>query len=212
MRRRGGDRLRRYEPVADDHVLVALDRAEHHDDRNPWDEAGVYWSYFVEHLGFERSAWGTRNLRPQIRTLIDAGLVTYSRRHGRERWALTDDGRARATIARLAGTELPDSPQRRDWLACRAQAEAKIEDVRTRLGEALQDAQTLLGSGGGGSEAWYVIADRVGREAKRLGGALFCLNEWPEPDEENPDVDSQSEYNRRIDVARTRLSERSYCL
>jgi hypothetical protein len=163
-------------------------------------------------LGSRYRLGGTRNLRIQIKTLIDAGLVTHTRRRGRERWGLTDDGRARATIARLAGTELPDSPQRRDWLACRAQAGAKIEDVRTRLGEALQDAQTLLGSGGGGSGAWYAIADRVGREAKRLGGALFCLNEWPEPDEENPDVDSQSEYNRRIDVARTRLSERSYCL
>jgi hypothetical protein len=118
---------------------------------------------------------------------------------------LTDDGRARATIARLSGTELPDSPQRRDWLSCRAEAEANIEDVRTRLGEALQDAQTLLGRGGGDSEAWYVVADRVGREAKRLGGALFFLNERVEPDDENPDVEPRSEHNRRIDVARTRL-------
>lgn len=66
--------------------------------------------------------------------------------------------------------------------------------------------------GRGNSDAWYVIADRVGREAKRLGGALFCLKERPEPDDENPDVDSQSESNRRIDVARTRLSDQSYCL
>jgi hypothetical protein len=124
---------------------------------------------------------------------------------------LTEAGRARATIARLSGTELPDSPQRRDWLACRAEAEGKIEDVRAKLGEALQDAQALLRSGGGDSEAWYAVADQIGREAKRLGGALFFLSE-PEPDDENPDVDSQSEHNRRIDVARTRLSETSYCL
>ncbi len=107
MRRQGGDRLRRYEPVSDDFVLVALDRAEHHDDRNPWDEPGVYWAYFVEHLGFEVSAWGTRNLRVQIKTLIDAGLVTHTRRHARERrGGLTDDGRARATMARLARREV----------------------------------------------------------------------------------------------------------
>ena len=164
MRRQGGDRLRRYEPVSDDHLLVALDRAEHHNDRNPWHEAGVHWAYFVEHLGFQRSAWGTRNLRIQIKALIDAGLVTHTRRHRRERWGLTDDGRARATIARLAGTELPDSPQRRDWLACRAQAETKIEDVRTRLGEALQDAQTLLGKWGRGLRG--VVRHRRARRAR----------------------------------------------
>jgi hypothetical protein len=84
MSRQGADRLRRYEPVSDDLLLVALDRAEHHDEPNPWEEPGVYWVYFVEHLGFHRSAWGTRNLRIQIKTLIDAGLVTHTRRYGRD--------------------------------------------------------------------------------------------------------------------------------
>ena len=126
--------LRRFEPVSDTLILVALDRAERHARPNPWRETGVYWRPLVEHLGFLHAPWTTRKLRPQLEALIDAGLVTRTKNKGRVRWGLTDAGAMRVAQARIDGEAvLPDSPRRREWQEKRSEAKEQIESIRERL-------------------------------------------------------------------------------
>jgi hypothetical protein len=190
--------LRRFEPVSDAVVLLALDRAERYEYPNPWSEKGVYWTSLVSHLGFARGSWTTRRLRPQVQRLIDAGLIVRTCNAGRIRWGLTDAGAIAATQARLNGQiSLPDSPVRRQWRQARSEATEQIEGIRARLGDRLSDALALLAEGGD-SPAWYRASERPSRECRRLGGAVFCLNEWDEPDDEHPDYNRESSANSRV--------------
>jgi hypothetical protein len=87
-----GDELRRFEPVFDELVLAAVERAERHRER---EGEGVMMSEIAEHLGFVHGSWTTRRLRPQIDAFIAAGLLSRSRRHGVVVWGLTSAGRGR---------------------------------------------------------------------------------------------------------------------
>jgi hypothetical protein len=190
--------LRRYEPVNDAVILVALDRAERYEHPNPWSEKGVYWTALIAHLGFVRDSWTTRRLRPQFQALTDAGLIVRTENARRVRWSLTDAGAVAATQARLDGqAHLPDSPVRRQWQRARSEAAEQIEGIRARLGDELRHALELLDAGGD-SAAWYRASDRLSRESRRLGGAVFCLEEWEEPDDEHPDCDRESSANGRV--------------
>jgi hypothetical protein len=199
MRRAESAGLRSFEPVSDALILVALDRAERHERPNPWDETGVYWTRLLLHLGFARTSWTTRRLRPQVEALIDAGLVRRTRNAGRVRWGLTDAGATRATQVRLDGeADLLDSPQRWEWQRGRAEAERQIERIRERVARALQGALEMLDGGAADSDDWYDLAEGLGCECRRLGGATFCLHEWDEPDDEHPDLDVESRANREV--------------
>lgn len=85
-----GDRygeLRRFEPVSDEVVLAAVERAERHRERK---DEGVMMSDIAEHLGFVHGSWTTRRLRPQIDAFIAAGLLVRSRRHGVVVWGIDE--------------------------------------------------------------------------------------------------------------------------
>jgi hypothetical protein len=199
------DELRPFEPVSDAVILVALDRAERYEYPNAWSEKGVYWTRLVEHLGFVRGSWTTRRLRPQVQTLIDAGLIVRTCNAGRIRWGLTDAGAVAATQARLSGqVSLPDPPVRRQWQQARSEAAEQIEGIRARLGDGLRHALALLAEGGD-SPAWYATGDNLSRGCRRLGGAVFCLNDWEEPDDEHPDRDYESSANHRVREALSAL-------
>lgn len=192
---------RRYEPVSDAMILVALERAERHESPNPRSEPGVYWGALVEHLGFVRSSWTTRMLRPQVQALIDAGQIVRTCNAQRVRWSLTEAGAVAATQARLSGkVSLPDSPERRKWKRAHSVAAEQVDKIRVRLADELRDALALLAEGGD-SSAWYAAGENLSRECLRLGGALFCLNEWAEPDDEHPECELGSPANRRISDA-----------
>ena len=65
-KRREADTARRkFDPVSDDMVLAAVDRAERH-----WPheraEPGTGLGEILAHLGFVRTAWITRNVRPKL--------------------------------------------------------------------------------------------------------------------------------------------------
>lgn len=190
-----------YEPVSDETVLLALDRAERYAKENPWRETGVYWRALTEHLGVVHSPATTRRLRPQVEALIDAGLIVKTRNRGRERWGLTGTGRELAARARKEGVKLPASPVYLEWQAAREGAAEAIESIRERLAEDLREGRGLLSTEGVEDSDCYDAAENIAREARRLGGALFCLNDWPEPDEEHPDVDHSSTQNVRIRAA-----------
>jgi len=105
----------------------------------------------------------------------------------------------RVAQARLDGeADLPDSPQRREWQHARSEAEEQIESIRKRLGDELRGALRLLDSETSDGTAWYEAAERLTRECRRLGGATFCLHEWDVPDDEHPDLESDSAANRRV--------------
>jgi len=40
-----------------------------------------------------------------------------------------------------------------------------------------------------GSDAWFELAERLHRAARRLGSATYCLHEWMEPDDDRADID-----------------------
>jgi hypothetical protein len=205
MSARSDSERRHYEPISDAVILVALDRAERYEYPNPWSEKGVYWTTLIEHLGFVPGSWTTRRLRPQVQALIDAGLIARTQNARRIRWSLTDVGAVAATQARLDGqVSLPDSPLRRQWRRARSEAAEQSEEIRARLGDELRHALALLDAGGD-SAAWYRASDRLSRECRRLGGAVFCLEEWDEPDDEHPDCDRESQANSRVREALSAL-------
>jgi hypothetical protein len=105
----------------------------------------------------------------------------------------------RATQALLDGEAvLPASPQRWEWKRGRTEAERQLDSIRDRVASGLEDALKLLDGGKADSDDWYDLADRLGRECRRLGGATFCLHEWDEPDDEHPDLDLESTANWEV--------------
>jgi len=180
--------LRRFEPVFNTVVLAAIDRAERHRERL---SEGVMMSHIAEHLGFVPSAWTTRNLNPQLKALIDAGLLERSRRHGLPMIGLTDGGRKRLARARRAGEplSLPEAPQHREWRNTRSAAAERIGALSGQVRRTLNDASILLDAETGRSDEWFEVADRLHRECGQLGSVTYCLYEWAEPNDANADVD-----------------------
>lgn len=125
---RGSGELRRFEPVSDDVVLAAVERAERHRER---EREGVMMSDIAEHLGFVHGSWTTRRLRPQIEAFIAVGLLVRSRRHGIVIWGLTASGRRRGVLEESAGA---------------LDAGGVRSDVWFALAERLQSACWQLGS------------------------------------------------------------------
>ncbi len=187
-RDRGGE-LRGFEPVSDEMVLAAVGRAERHRER---EGDGVMMSDIAEHLGFIHGSWTTRRLRPQIDAFIAAGLLVRSRRHGVVIWGLTSTGRRRVEQASGA-VVLPESPQHRVWRRAQALAAERIDGVCEQASCVLEEAMDALDSEGVRSDAWFALADRLQSACWQLGSVTYCLSEWPEPDDANPDVDDRKE-------------------
>jgi transcriptional regulator with XRE-family HTH domain len=179
-------------PLADDVILAALARAELHKGN---DKPGVLYATLVEHLGLRKGAVTSRRLRPRLRELVAAGLVGESRRRGYDVLALTPKGRRRTRDAEPVA--LPESPQHRRWREARAAATERIGEFRDELRSALDEAAALLTDEDAPSDAWYALAEQVGKACQRVGSATHCLREWPEPDDAKPDIASDKHRGRR---------------
>jgi hypothetical protein len=189
VRRDRDDELRRFEPVSDDLVLAAVERAERHRER---EGEGVMMSDIAEHLGFVHGSWTTRRLRPEIEAFIATGLLVRSRRHGVVVWGLTSSGRRR--VEQTSGAVgLPESPQHRVWRHARALAAERIDAVSEQASGVLAEAMDALDSDGVRSDAWFALAERLQSACWQLGSVTYCLSEWPEPDDATPDVDDHTE-------------------
>jgi|ERR1035441_6424467 DNA-binding PadR family transcriptional regulator len=183
--------LHRFEPVSDELVLAALERAQRH--RGVEGEAeGVFLRYVAAHLAFVHNAWTTRHLRPQLEDLTRDGLLSSSRLRGKVVWSLTEAGRLRLAHAQRAGRvgELPESPQHRDWRHARAAAQERIGELRRELRAAVAEAggQDVERTS---SDAWFELGERLQRACRSLGSATYCLREWPEPDDAHAEVDER---------------------
>lgn len=192
--------LRPFEPVSDLVILAAIDRAERHNRSE-----GAPWSVIVEHLGFVRGPATTRALRPLVNRLIEAGAVSEGRRHGAKKWGLTSAGRRRLTRARRAGKvpRLPESPQHRRWREKHGKAAGEIDSLRRELRDALREANSLLGSTPESADVWAGAGHRLADLCAKLAAAVFCLCEWAEPDDAQPDTAALRRHERL--AAGTRL-------
>ena len=180
------------ETLPDDLILAALDRAERH---GPGVGPGVLFEQAVVHLGLRHGAWTTRRTRPQFEVLGDAGLVERLRRQGLVVWRLTSNGQQRLAKARAAGTlpQLPEAPQHITWREARAAAAQHINEFRERLSDVLAEAlATIKAARPAESEEWFELAARLQRACWLLGSATYCLNEWPEPTDEQADTDTRA--------------------
>ncbi len=178
----------RFKPVSDVVVLAAIERAECH-----LQTEAISWLRIPPHLGFAHNGWTTRSLRPQVDALEAAGLLKRSRVHSRDVWGLTSKGRRRLGQARRAGEaiELPESPQHQVWRHARETAAERIDFFREQVRQTLEEAGHLVDDERAGSDAWFVLAERLKRGCDQLGGATHCLYEWGEPDDARADVDNK---------------------
>jgi len=176
-------------PVSDALVLAAAERAERH---KPRGGPGVMLGDVFAHMGFIYNGAATRQLRPRLDGLLSAGALEQTRRHGIKLWVLTSTGRRRLAQARRKGeaAELPESPQHRKWRHSRTTAGEQIEGYREELRALIDEAGALLGAGTQAhSDWWFCLAKRLPVPATNIGAAIYCLMEWPEPDDARSDID-----------------------
>jgi hypothetical protein len=127
---------------------------------------------------------------------LSSGLLERTRRHGVKLLVLTSAGRRSLAQARRRGevVELPESPQHRKWRHSRADAAEQIGGSRERLRALLDEVEELFDAGMlARSDAWFGLAKRLPEASKHVGAAIYCLQEWPEPDDAHPDVDDYSD-------------------
>ncbi|MGA9313229.1 MAG: hypothetical protein WBV77_01240, partial [Solirubrobacteraceae bacterium] len=180
-------------PVTDALVLAAAERAERHQARS---EPGVMPREVFEHMGFVYNAAATRQLRPRLDGLMEAGLLEHARRSSVRLWVLTSAGRLTLAQARHEdeAVALPESPQHRKWRHSHAKAAERIERYREELRALLGEAETLLAADTRAhSDMWFCLANRLPGPATSIGAAIYCLTEWPEPSDTQPDIEDYSD-------------------
>lgn len=183
----------RAETVSDWLVLAAVARAYRH--RSP-KGLDVPFGDIIDHLAIARRTKAARNVRAHLAALCDADLVRRSRRHGITVWGLTWAGQRHLERA-LRSTDppiLPESPQHRAWRNAHDLAGQEIDrfrgQLRATVGDTLELADTDPPTH---SDAWFMLAARLQRDAWLLGSATHCLYEWREPTDERADIDTQEE-------------------
>lgn len=188
-------------------ILAAFERAQrHHTGVHP----AVSLHAAVAHLGLPWHAGTARRLGPPLRRLQDAELVRTVYPQGNRGWELTPTGRRRLRTLRRAGKvdELPESPQHREWRTARELARDCMPDFEQQLSDLLDRAQALLAAPAVvNSDDWLLLADDLKRACRRVGSAIHCRHEWPEPDDRKPDTDNLREPHdkRRPRELRARL-------
>jgi hypothetical protein len=179
--------------LSDALILAAIERTERHMVRK---ERGVLYGMVVDHLGLPRHSGTGRRLRPRFKELEATGVVESFRRNSCVVWTLTPKGQERLKAA--GPVTLPESPQHRRWRESRSKATEHIAGFRRELRDALKDARALLGDRSAPSEAWFELGERLQRACALIGSATHCSREWPEPSDDEPDVDKGPWLGRRF--------------
>lgn len=180
-------------PVSDVFVLAATERAERHRTR---DGSGVVPSDVFAHMGFAYNPAASRQFRPYLEALMATGLLGTASRKKVRLWVLTSVGRRALANAQRKGegAVLPESPQHRKWRHSREAASEWIDGYRSELRALLGEADGLLDAGTQAhSDQWFDLATRLAAPATNIGAAIYCLLEWPEPDDTHADVDDYSD-------------------
>jgi hypothetical protein len=177
--------------IPDDLILAAIDRAERHFGK---EIAGVPMWEITEHLSIGRRSAAARHVRSRLVALEAKGRLEPSRRNGISVWILTSSGRRRLRRAERAGDvpALPESPQHRRWREAHALAAQEIERMREGVRSTVDEATRLLDAHtAASSDTWFELSARLRQMVWRLGSASYCLYEWPEPCDEQADIDDR---------------------
>jgi DNA-binding PadR family transcriptional regulator len=154
---------------------------------NSWRPAEI-----KRHLALPHNGWTTLQLRPKLEALQAAGLIKTVRRHSRDWWLPTNTGQQRLDALRRDDKldELPESPQHKHWREARNAAGERITEFRGELHEILTEASSLLDAPNQTSSGtWCELGSSMQRATARLASAVYCLNEWNEPDDSHADID-----------------------
>lgn len=69
-------------------------------------------------------------------------------------------------------------------------AALRIEGFKLDLIDAVEEAGDLLDQFRPAmAREWFAMSERLGLASWRLASAIYCLTEWPEPEDAHPDVD-----------------------
>jgi hypothetical protein len=168
-------------------VVAAIDRAI---TQHPRRVSDVPAGAIAQHLAVSRRSGAWRLARRRVFELEDGGELEKRRRHGIDVWALTAAGRDRLARAIRDGRPpvLPDSPQHERWRDARRLAGAEAERYKAELSEACEDGLRMLREPSVTATDWLALAVRLRLGAERVGAVTFCLREWPEPQEADPDT------------------------
>jgi hypothetical protein len=173
-------------------VLAAVERALRH---NPGMDGVPVWT-ILSHLDLTRRSARARRVKDLLSQLSVDGLLVSLRRHGVPVWKLSEVGRG---SLQAAGPQmLSESPQYRRWREAHTRAEQELESLRIEMGDVMLETFFMLGpSERPSSDAWFDLAVRLKRAARRVGSATHCLYEWPEPGEEYADIDTHKDLGDR---------------
>jgi hypothetical protein len=175
-----------------------MERARRHDDHPGKSD-------FAAFLGARYSGAAGRSLEDQLQRLRSRGFVRVEpgyRSGFSEEWFLTDQGAEHLDIFRSEVEALPDSPEHAQWRLARDLAAGQFDELEEAARAALSDASRILGGRGaeelGTAEIAEMIAGLRWRLA-RLGVAIYCMGDWPEPDDDvkDPRPDGVAEYFAR---------------
>jgi hypothetical protein len=177
-----------YEPVADEMILAAIERAIRHGTEEVW------IATVGEHLGFKQTAHNTRRLRRDLERLSTPpnSYVERSERLGRKYWTLTARGMGWLVRQRKKGNvdTLPESPQHRQWRRARATAAERINRFRELLSDVTEEAETAeTAFTAPPSAVWFELGKRLAAAFWLVGSAIYCRDEWDEPADERFDSD-----------------------
>jgi DNA-binding transcriptional regulator PaaX len=174
------------EGFSEDLVLAGIARAECHTAA-----PGVVWHDIVAHLGLVGQRDAAHGVREPLAALREAGAIRESQLGGAFVWDLSAKGRRRLARARRAGhlLTLPEAPQHASWREAHQAARENLQGLRNQLQASLKQAQRNLGSrGGGDAMSWVTLLSQLTNQCAELAWATYCLNEWPEPDDDTRDT------------------------
>jgi hypothetical protein len=185
------------EMPSEDLLLAAIDRAFRH--RRNCQKSGTVLSVVKEHLGLARDGAATTRLRPTWDALQDAGLIEQFRSQGAIVWNLTDAGHKRLAAARqTSGLTLPEAPQHRRWRYARTEAGKRTKEFHADLHLLLAQAAHLVDAElPAPSDEWDEMDAQLHKAIHRLGSSIYCLCEWPEPDDATVDKAPPGQEGRR---------------
>jgi hypothetical protein len=193
---RGSDAVRAsVEQISDTLILAATARAECHSEA-----IGVRLTAIAEHLGMSPGPVRSRSLRPRLEALNEADAVRAFRIHGAKVRGLTPRGRQRLARARRTGRlqALPESPEHRQWRLAHLRAAGELDAIHEQLCSELEQAMSLIATQAGDSEAWSELGLRLRRHCAQMATAHYCLYEWAEPDDTQPDTAAKQ---HKVDLA-----------
>ena len=172
--------------VPDDLILAAIERSARHRCRDAATRSDIH-----DHLHIPSRSGKVRLIKARVAALTEEGCLEQSRKYGSDFWALTAKGRRRLKRADVAGL-LPEAPQHQAWRRASTLAAQEIERLREALRASLAEAMGKLDTDAP-SDVWFGEGEKLRRDARHYGSAIYCAREWAEPSDTDADIDDHTE-------------------